>query len=131
MNDIETAGAATLDVYYVYDDGGTQAQFGPGFFATAEEYPDGTGLDPVTDIGRHISVVGSWPVLFTPVDTTGFGYVATGAPTYAGFVSQLAPQSAPTNKVLPDVNMPFRMSKTRMDDLVGVHYTMFAAREHS
>ena len=124
-----TFGTPALTAWYTYDDGGSAAQFGPGFWATAEETPDGTAVSPATDIGRHLSVVGSWPILFTPVDTTGFGYVATGAPAYAGFVSQLAPQSAPTNKVIPDIQMPFRMSKTRLDDLVSVHYTMFAARE--
>lgn len=123
------SGGEVLTTWYIYDDGGAAAQFGPGFWATAEETPDGTAVSPATDIGRHLSMVGSWPILFTPVDTTGFGYVATGAPAYAGFVSQLAPQSAPTNKVVPDIQMPFRMSKTRLDDLVSVHYTMFAARE--
>ena len=123
------AGGEVLTAWYIYDDGGSAAQFGPGFWATAEETPDGTAVSPATDIGRHLSIVGSWPILFTPVDTTGFGYVATGAPAYAGFVSQLAPQSAPTNKVIPDIQMPFRMSKTRLDDLVSVHYTMFGARE--
>jgi hypothetical protein len=126
---IFAAGGNVLTAWYIYDDGGSAAQFGPGFWATAEETPDGTHVSPATDIGRHLSVVSSWPILFTPVDTTGFGYVATGAPVYAGFVSQLAPQSAPTNKVVPDIQMPFRMSKTRANDLVGVHYTVFAARE--
>jgi hypothetical protein len=123
------AGAEVLTCWYIADGGGSAAQYGPGFWATAEETPDGTPVSPATDIGRHLSVVSSWPILFTPVDQTGFGYVATGAPAYAGFVSQLAPQSAPTNKVIPDIQMPFRMSKTRANDLVGVHYTVFAARE--
>lgn len=118
----------TFDAYYVYGDGGSTTQFGPGFYATAEETPIGTNLDPAVDIGRYLSVVMSWPILFTPVDNTGFGYIATGAPAYAGFVSQLAPQSAPTNKVLPSTQMPFRLSKTRMDDLVSVKYVLFTPR---
>jgi hypothetical protein len=86
-------------------------------------------LSPNVDIGRYISTVMAWPILFTPVDATGFGYIATGAPVYAGFVSQLAAQSAPTNKVIPGISSAFRLSKSRMDDLVGVHYVVFTPRE--
>jgi len=119
----------TFDAYYTYESSSSTAQFGPGFYASVEETPVGTNLDPAVDIGRYLSVVMSWPILFTPVDNTGFGYIATGAPAYSGFVSQLAPQSAPTNKVLPSTQMPFRLSKTRMDDLVSVHYVLFTPRE--
>lgn len=120
----------TLVAYYYWDeDPVTTGQFGPGFYATAEDVEDGTPLSPLTDIGRYISVVMSWPLLFTPVDPTGFGYLATGAPIYGGFISGLPASSAPTNKVIPDIQMPFRMSKTKMDDLVSVHYVLFTPRE--
>lgn len=119
----------TIIVTYYYISAQTTSQRGPGFYATSNEYADGTGLSPAVDIGRYISVVMAWPILFTPVDATGFGYIATGAPVYAGFVSQLAPHSAPTNKVLPGIASAFRLSKSRMDDLVSVHYVVFTPRE--
>lgn len=122
-------GTEEIIVSYWYVDSTVTSQRGPGFYATSDEVPDGTGLSPAVDIGRYISVVMAWPILFTPVDATGFGYIATGAPVYGGFVSQLAPQSAPTNKVIPGIASAFRLSKSRMDDLVSVHYVVFTPRE--
>ena len=126
----ELAGTeTTFVVTYWYIASQTTSQRGPGFYATSDEGPDGTPLSPAVDIGRYISVVMAWPILFTPVDATGFGYIATGAPTYMGFVSQLAAASAPTNKVIPGIASAFRLSKSRMDDLVSVHYVVFTPRE--
>ena len=122
-------GTEEIIASYYYIDSSATAQVGPGFDATSDEFEDGTPLSPNVEIGRHISVVMAWPILFTPVDATGFGYIATGAPVYGGFVSQLAPQSAPTNKVIPGVASAFRLSKSRMDDLVSVHYVVFTPRE--
>ncbi|MGD9381718.1 MAG: hypothetical protein PVI03_04665 [Candidatus Thorarchaeota archaeon] len=124
-----TGGETTIIVTYYYISAQTTTQRGPGFNATSDEVADGTPLSPNVDIGRYISVVMAWPILFTPVDATGFGYIATGAPVYAGFVAQLAPHSAPTNKVIPGIASAFRLSKSRMDDLVSVHYVVFTPRE--
>ncbi len=121
---------AVVVTYWYTETPAATSQRGPGFNATSDDtYADGTPLSPNVDIGRYISVVMAWPILFTPVDATGFGYIATGAPVYAGFVSQLAPQSAPTNKVMPGISSAFRLSKSRMDDLVSVHYVVFTPRE--
>lgn len=125
----DATGTEAIVVTYWYVDSSVTAQSGPGFYATSDEYADGTPLSPSVDIGRYISVVMAWPILFTPVDATGFGYIATGAPVYMGFVSQLAAHSAPTNKVLPGIASAFRLSKSRMDDLVSVHYVVFTPRE--
>ena len=122
-------GTETVICTYWYISATTTSQRGPGFNATSDEVADGTPLSPNVDIGRYISVVMAWPILFTPVDATGFGYIATGAPTYAGFVAQLAAHSAPTNKVIPGIASAFRLSKSRMNDLVGVHYVVFTPRE--
>jgi len=124
-----TGTETSIVVSYYYISAQTTSQRGPGFNATSDEVADGTPLSPNVDIGRYISVVMAWPILFTPVDATGFGYIATGAPTYAGFVSQLAAHSAPTNKVIPGIASAFRLSKSRMDDLVSVHYVVFTPRE--
>jgi len=125
----DATGTEAIVVTYWYIDSTLTSQRGPGFNATADEFEDGLPLSPNVDIGRYISVVMAWPILFTPVDATGFGYIATGAPVYGGFVSQLAPQSAPTNKVIPGVASAFRLSKSRMDDLVSRHYVVFTPRE--
>lgn len=125
----DATGTEAIIVSYWYIDSTVTSQVGPGFDATADEFEDGLPLSPNVDIGRYISVVMAWPILFTPVDATGFGYIATGAPVYGGFVSQLAPQSAPTNKVIPGVASAFRLSKSRMDDLVSRHYVVFTPRE--
>ncbi len=125
----DATGTEAIIVSYWYVDSTVTSQRGPGFNASADEYTDGLPLSPNVDIGRYISVVMAWPILFTPVDATGFGYIATGAPVYGGFVSQLAPQSAPTNKVIPGIASAFRLSKSRMDDLVSVHYVVFTPRE--
>lgn len=123
------AGTEAVVCEYYYVSASIYTQHGPGFYATSDEHADGTPLSPSVDIGRYISVVMAWPILFTPVDATGFGYIATGAPVYAGFVSQLAAHSAPTNKVIPGIASAFRLSKSRMDDLVSVHYVVFTPRE--
>lgn len=76
-----------------------------GFFATEEtthanrgfygsdELEDANGK-PV-DIGKYLSIMSSWATV-----GTGSGWSASAAATYAGFVSTLSPQSAPTNKSL-------------------------------
>lgn len=125
----ENTGTEAIVVSYWYISAQTTSQRGPGFNATSDEVADGTPLSPNVDIGRYISVVMAWPILFTPVDATGFGYIASGASTYAGFVSQLAAHSAPTNKVIPGIASAFRLSKSRMNDLVSVHYVVFTPRE--
>ena len=76
-----------------------------GFFATKEtttakrgfygsdELEDANGK--LVDIGKYLSVMSSWATV-----GTGAGWSGSAAATYAGFVSTLAPQSAPTNKSL-------------------------------
>lgn len=79
---------------------------GGGFFATAEVstanrafYASGAELADKNgngvDIGRYISVMATWATV-----GTGSGWQASAAATYAGFVTRLAVQSAPTNKSL-------------------------------
>jgi hypothetical protein len=73
-----------------------------------------------------LSIVGGWVTLFNPFDITGFGYTASAAPSYAGFYSTLQSKSAPTNKVLPGVALPFRINNSKLDDLAGVGYVMIS-----
>lgn len=102
---------------------------GGGFIATDTGFLDGTeqedrgGHD--IDIGAYISVVGAWPTLHNSYDSTGFGYISTGAPSYGGKVSTLEPKSAPTNKVVKKVSLPFRINNTKLDALAGMKYVFF------
>jgi hypothetical protein len=97
-----------------------------GFIATDEGYLDGVELEDrggaVIDIGKYLSVCGQWLTLFNAFDTTGLGYIASLAATYAGMVSGLDAKSAPTNKVVNGVQLPFRISNSKLDALVGQRY---------
>jgi hypothetical protein len=76
------------------------------------------------DLGGKIEVVAGPDVTFNSVR---FGvYSENSAAAYAGFVSQLAPQSAPTNKVLPFANgLRFVYSASQLDSLTGARFVTF------
>lgn len=101
-----------------------------GFIATDTGFVDGTQLldnnDHLVDIGKYISVVATWCTLQNPSRTNA--YTATGAPTYGGFYSTLAPESAPTNKVLRSIRLPFRVGTSKLDLLAGQRYVTFHAK---
>lgn len=101
-----------------------------GFIATDDGWPDGDQQsdrnDHLIDIGKYISVVGAQAILANSTSTRS--YVASGAAVYAGFVSSLPGNSAPTNKVIPSVRLPFRISVSKLDDLAGARYVMFQAK---
>jgi hypothetical protein len=101
-----------------------------GFIATDDGWLDGTQLDDANDhlidIGKYISVVAAYPILSNPSRSTS--YSATGAPTYAGFYSGLPADSAPTNKVLASLRLPFRLNTSKLDNLAGQRYVMFHAK---
>ncbi len=92
------AGSATTAAYRLGAVGG-------GFFAADEVstakrcFLDGNELKDangeLVDIGKYLSVMSSWATV-----GTGSGWQSSAAATYAGFVSTLSPQSAPTNKSL-------------------------------
>lgn len=104
--------------------------FGGGFIATETGWLDDTQIkddnDHLVDIGKYISVVASYPILSNPSQTTS--YTATGAPTYGGLYSNLSPVSAPTNKLLKNVRLPFRISTSKLDLLAGQRYVTFHAK---
>lgn len=97
-----------------------------GFIATDTGYLDGTELEDrgghVIDIGQYISTVGAWLTVYNSFDTSGLGYITTFAPSYAGMVSALDAKSAPTNKVVDSISLPFRISNIKMDMLAGLRY---------
>lgn len=103
-----------------------------GFIATDSGLLTGTELQDQNnryiDIGKYLSIVPSYVVLANQYTTNPNGYRASGAPTYGGFVMTLESKSAPTNKVIPRVRMPHTLSNTKLDELAGAKYTMFASK---
>lgn len=115
---------------YGYEVAGVAGNAGGGFIKTDSGFVDGIEQKDrggaYIDIGKHLSVVGAWVTLFNPFDITGFGYTASMAPSYAGLYSTLQSKSAPTNKVIPGVALPFRINNSKLDDLAGISYVMTA-----
>jgi len=109
---------------------GIDGLFNGGFIATETGFLDDLQIkddnDHLVDIGKYISTVATFPILSNPSQATS--YTATGAPTYGGFYSALPPQSAPTNKLLKNVRLPFRVGKRKLDLLTGQRYVTFHAK---
>jgi hypothetical protein len=108
---------------------GVDGLYGGGFIATDNGFKDGSQQTDdnahLIDIGKYISVVATHPLLANPSRATQ--YMATGAPIYGGFYSNLPPSSAPTNKVMKSVRLPFRIGKAKLDSLAGLRYVTFHA----
>jgi hypothetical protein len=106
---------------------GVDGLYGGGFIATDDGFMDGTQQtddnDHLIDIGKYISVVATYPTLANQSRATS--YMATGAPTYGGFYSGLPPSSAPTNKILKSVSLPFRIGTSKLDTMAGLRYITF------
>jgi hypothetical protein len=98
-----------------------------GFIGTDDGWPDGDPQkdrnDHLIDIGKYINVVAAQAVLANPSNATS--YAATGSAAYGGFVSTLPGNSAPTNKVMPGVRLPFRIATSKLDVLAGQGYVLF------
>jgi hypothetical protein len=101
------------------------AAFG-GFIATDTGFLDGTEQEDrggtLIDIGQYISVCSRWVSLFNSFNTSGNGYIATVAPSYVGLIASLDPKSAPTNKPLRSIRLPYRINTTKTDYLAGLRY---------
>lgn len=101
-----------------------------GFIATDDGWMDGDQQfdrnDHLVDIGKYLNLFGGYGVLSNPTHSTA--YVATGAAVYAGFVSSLPANSAPTNKVMPGIRVPFRISVAKHDALAGARFVMLQTK---
>lgn len=101
-----------------------------GFIATDSGWPDGDQQkdenDHLIDIGKYISVVGAQAILANPTNTSA--YAASAATVYGGFITTLAANSAPTNKVQPGVRLPFRVGIPKLDALAGKGYVMLQGK---
>lgn len=104
--------------------------FNGGFIATDDGWLDGAqeidANDHLVDIGKYISVVSAQPILSNPSRTAA--YVASGAATYGGFYSVLPAESAPTNKILRNLRLPFRVAVSKLDLLAGQRFVPFHAK---
>jgi hypothetical protein len=98
-----------------------------GFIGTDSGWPDGDQKsdrnDHLVDIGKYLEVVGAQAILSNSTNPTS--YVASGAAVYAGMISRLPGNSAPTNKVISGVRLPFRVGVSKLDALAGKRYVMF------
>ncbi len=80
------------------------------------------------DIGWYTSVVVG-PEVVMQSDTLGT-YYGSPAIAYAGLNSVIAPQSAPTNKALRNVNgIKFKFSNKQMDALIGNRMVVFKLKD--
>jgi len=106
---------------------GVDGLYAGGFAATDDGFMDGTQQtddnDHLIDIGKYINVVATYPILANQSRATS--YMATGAATYGGFYSGLPPSSAPTNKILKSISLPFRIGTAKLDLLAGLRYVTF------
>ena len=106
---------------------GTDGLYYGGFVATDTGWPGGTQQlddnDHIIDLGKYISVVSAQAIFNNPTSTSS--YVASGAARYMGFVSSLPAQSAPTNKVVSGIRLPFNISVSKLDTLAGYGYINF------
>jgi hypothetical protein len=109
---------------------GIDGLYNGGFIVTDTGWLDDTQIkddnDHLVDLGKYISMVAAYPILSNPSQTTS--YTATGAPTYGGFYSALPATSAPTNKLLKSVRLPFRISTAKLDLLAGQRYVTYHAK---
>lgn len=98
-----------------------------GFIATDNGYVDGVELtdanDALVDIGKYLDVVSAYPLLTNPSRTAQ--YAATGAATYIGKQTRLRAGSAATNKVIRNLQLPFRLQKSKVDRLAGKRFVHF------
>ena len=86
---------------------------------------DGQG-NPI-DLGMFLSVVGGSDVVFQ--NSVSGRYVGDVAVTYAGVNGVLAPQSAPTNKIVQGAKgLRFRLSNKQHNDLLGNRIVTFKVK---
>jgi len=99
-----------------------------GFIATDSGFVDGTELtddnDQLIDIGKYLSVVGAWVTNTNATDTSRRGYLGSFAAGYGGMITRLGSASAPTNKTVSRVGLPYRIPASTLDDLAGARYIM-------
>lgn len=106
------------------------AKVNGGFIATDDGWIDGVQLkddnDALVDIGKYLDLVCAYVQHVNPSRSTA--YTATAAASYAGLLTTLLPSSAPTNKIVPNVGLPFRVSSSKLDALAGKRFVAFVEK---
>jgi hypothetical protein len=101
-----------------------------GFIATDDGWINGVQLkdenDRLVDIGKYLDVVAAYVTQVNPARSTS--YTSSAAAVYAGLQTQLAPSSAPTNKVVSNVSLPFRVNNSKLDALAGKRFVSFVEK---
>ena len=104
--------------------GGVAALAYGGFIATDTGWPDGTqqtdSNDHLVDIGKYLSIVGAYAIFSN--STSSNAYMSTLAAMYGGFISTFRTNSSPTNKVVPNIRVPFNVRNATLDTLAGARY---------
>lgn len=106
------------------------AKVNGGFIATDDGNIDGVQLkddnDKLVDIGKYLDIVSAYVQQVNP--SRASAYVASAAAVYAGLQTRLPASSAPTNKVVSNVSLPFRINNTKLDALAGKRYVAFVEK---
>lgn len=101
-----------------------------GFIATDDGWINGIQLkddnDKLVDIGKYLDIVIAYAQMVNPSRSSA--YVSSGAASYAGLIATLPAQSAPTNKVVSNLNLPFRINSSKLDALAGKRYVAFTTK---
>lgn len=98
----------------------------PGFWYCSSGWLDeGVAKDVETtpDIGRYLSIVITWGVFYNQYNSTT-GYLDSMAAMYAGMISTLPSNEAPTNQTISGIGLVHAIKKAKQNDLVGTKYVM-------
>lgn len=101
--------------------------FGGGFIACeGKNINEGSELvdanDVPIDLGKFFSVAADYPLLRNNYNS--LGYIASFAASYAGFYSNMAANSAPTNKKVSNASLVYRQKLDALNDLSGSGYVV-------
>jgi hypothetical protein len=100
-----------------------------GFINTDSGFIDGVQQkdrnNKLVDMGKYLSVCAAQALFSNLVNSS---YTSTIAAAYAGFVSTLPIESAPTNKVLPSVGLNFNLNISKTNELAGKRYIALTSK---
>lgn len=111
------------------------AQFSPGFKQTEDGeldddviMLDANGFE--IDMGKFLSIVATWPVMTNAADTTGLGYINSGASLYAGLLASLPSWRGATAKPIGGrgIRLPAKLAKRHQNSLVGARFVLLDSR---
>lgn len=108
---------------------GIDGNLNGGFIRTDTGFMDGLqqkdANNKLVDNGKFLSVVSAHTLLSNVVNSS---YSATAAAAYAGFITTLPVESAPTNKVLPSTGLQYLLNVTKIDALAGKGYVQLQSK---